>query len=163
MVKIDLDEIQAIMKKGKSIEEIVSSFDWKEFENLVAEIFKANGFFVKKNLRFKTVNRYEIDILAVDSNVAFAADCKEWSRGRDKKSGLKNAVEKQEERAKHLKNFVRGNPIAQKSLRLHKQEIFPLIVTWFQEDLQRHNHSLIVPVWKLNSFLIQEDNFVSIE
>lgn len=152
-----------MIKNGKNIEEIILNFDWKEFENLVAEIFKANGFFVKTNLRFKTVKRYEIDILAVDGEVVFAVDCKEWGRGRYKKSGLKNAVEKQEERVKQLKNFIKSNPIAQKSFRVHKQEIFPMIVTWLQEDLQKHDHSFIVPVWKLNSFLLHEDNFISIE
>jgi D-lyxose ketol-isomerase len=162
-MNMSLDDVQVMMAGGRSIEEIISDFDWREFESLVAGIFEANGFFVRKNLRFKTANRYEIDVFAVSDVVAFAVDCKEWGKGRDKRSGLRSAVVRQEERVEHLKRFVKGNPIAQKNLHVHKQQILPLVVTWLQEDLQMHNGSLIVPVWKLNSFLLHAESFSSTE
>jgi len=153
--KIDLDDIKKQLTSGKTIEEIIENFDWKEFEGLVAEIFIAHGFHVKKNVRFKTSRRYEIDVLAVRDDVVLAVDCKEWSRGRYKLSGLRLAADNQKARVENLKKFLKSNLIARKSLKVNKQEIVPLVVTWLQEDLQQHNDSAIVPVWKLNSFLLQ--------
>lgn len=158
MKKINLDDIKLQLENGKTIEEVIAKFDWKEFESLVAEIFRSNGFFVRKNLRFKTGRRYEIDVFAVNGETAFAVDCKEWSRGRHKKSSLKSASSAQEERARQLGRFLRNNPIAKKGLKIGSQKILPLVVTWLQEELQWHNESAIVPVWKLNSFLLQSEN-----
>ena len=167
--KIDLKNIQKKLESGRTIEEIIADFDWKEFEGLVAEIFVANGFYVRRNLRFKTTRRYEIDVLAVRGDVVFAVDCKEWSRGRYKDSGLRAAVESHEERANHLKKFLKNNLIARKSLKIDvaKQEVMPIVVTWLQEGIERHSESMIVPVWKLNSFLnyllLQSESFAYTE
>lgn len=163
MSEINPDDIQQKLHSGKTIEEIIADFDWKEFESLVAEIFSANGFFVKKNLRFKTNRRYEIDVLAVNKEVAFAVDCKEWGRGRYKTSGLRISTENQVMRAENLKKFLKNNPIARKRLKIENQEILPILVTWLQEDLQKHNNSLIIPVWKLNNFLLRAESFLSTE
>ena len=107
------------------------------------------------------MRRHEIDVIAVRGQTVFAVDCKEWGKGRYKAFGLRKASEKQEQRAISLKKFLKNNPIAQKRLKISKQEILPIVVTWLQEDLQKHNGSLIVPVWKLNSFLLQAEKFLS--
>jgi len=158
--QINLEDVKKELKSGKAIEEIVDAFNWKEFENFVAEIFVANGFFVKKNLRFKTKKRHEIDVLAVTNEIAFAVDCKEWGKGRYKSSSLKTAVIEQEKRVKHLKNFLKNNSIARKTLKIDKQEILSVVVTWLQEDLQKHNSSFIIPVWKLNNFLVDVELYL---
>jgi Holliday junction resolvase-like predicted endonuclease len=153
---MELEQIRKKLLAGKIIEEIAENIDWKEFEELVKKIFEENDFKVKRNFRFKTDSRYEIDVLAIGSNKILCVDCKQWSLGRNKKSGLKSAVKKQEKRKIELRNFLGKNIIAKKMLKIEtkKQEFHSLIVTLFQEDLIKENETFIVPLWKLNSFLV---------
>ena len=82
-------------------------------------------------------------------------DCKQWGKGRYKKTGLKYSVKEQKERANQLKNFLKNNPIAQTKLKIKKTtKLIPLIVTWFEEDLLEHENVFIIPVWKFNQFLL---------
>ena len=161
MSKINLDDIQQKLSSGKTIEEIISNFDWKEFESLVADIFLTNGFSVKRNFRFKTSRRFEIDVIAVDKEVVFVVDCKEWGKGRYKTSGLRAATDNQDNRVENLKKFLKNNLIAKRRLKIERQEFVSVLVTWLQEELERHNNSLIIPVWKLNSFLLHTESFLS--
>jgi Holliday junction resolvase-like predicted endonuclease len=152
---MELEQIRKYILSGKPIEEIVEKFNWQEFEQLVAKIHEDNNFLVKRNFRFKTSRRFEIDVVAVKSNFILCADCKEWSRGRYKKSGLVGAARKQEERVKQLGKFLKANLLARKSLKLGSNyKIYPSVVTWLQEDLIKENETFVIPVWKLNSFLV---------
>jgi Holliday junction resolvase-like predicted endonuclease len=152
---MELEQIRKHVLSGKSIEEIIKKFNWQEFEQLVAKIHENNNFLVKQNFRFKTGRRYEIDVIAVKNNFVLCVDCKEWSRGRYKKSGLVGAVKKQEERVNQLERFLKANLLARKSLKLDSNyQIHPAIVTWLQEDLIKENNTFVIPVWKLNSFLV---------
>lgn len=154
-----LEEIRKDMLKGKPLEEVLENFNWKEFEDTVAEIFAINGFKIKKNFRFKTSKRYEIDVIAVKDEHVLCVDCKEWGRGRYKKTSLIYAVEKQEKRTKEFRKFLNKNLIARSSIGIKNQSLEPLIVTLFQEDLIKEKEVFIVPVWKLNSFLIEIEKF----
>jgi Holliday junction resolvase-like predicted endonuclease len=159
---MELEKIKKELLKGRTIEEILENFDWKDFEKTVSEIFLANNFKVKQNFIFKTKRRYEIDVLAIDERFIFCVDCKEWSRGRYKKTGLKYAAKDQEERLKQIKKFLKKNLIARQSMKidLEKQKFYPFIVTLFEEDLLKENETLFVPVWKLNSFLLNMEKFL---
>lgn len=158
---MDLEQIRKCILSGKPIEEIIESFDWQEFEQLVAEIFENNNFRVKQNFRFKTKRRYEIDILAVGNKIVLCVDCKEWGSGRYKRAGLVRAAKKQEERVKQLKKFLKTNLIARQTLQLDLYcKIYPAIVTWLQEDLVKENNAFVVPVWKLNSFLVEINSYL---
>ena len=157
---IDLEEIKAAALEGKQLEEILQKFNWKEFEEFVAEIFRNNGFRVKQNFRFKTKNRYEIDLLAISNRHVLCIDCKEWGRGRYKKSGLKQAAGKQEKRLKEFRKFIKKNLIAKKMLKISQDSNFyTLIVTLFEEDLLKENETIVVPAWKLNAFLIDMNSY----
>ncbi len=157
---MDLREIRKLVLSGKPLEEILEKIDWKEFEGMVSEIFERNGFTVNRNVRFKTRKRYEIDLVAV-RGVVLCVDCKEWGRGRYKKAGLKHAAGKQEERTKKMKRFLKGNPIAQDKLKITpKDEFYTLIVTLLEEELIKEGNALIIPVWKLNSFLAELENYI---
>lgn len=153
---IKLDQIKQRVLGGEEIEEILEEIDWKEFEEFVAEILKKHGFKTHLNFRFKTKKRYEVDVLAVKGNLSLLIDCKYWKRGRYKKTELKYAVENQEKRVEELKNFLGDNLNLQKQLELflNNVKLIPLIVTWFEEDLLKYEETLIVPVWKLNHFLL---------
>ena len=155
-----LEEVEKFLKEGKQIEEAVRNFDWKEFESLVKEIFESHDFKVKRNFRFKTKKRFEIDLIAMNPTKVFCVDCKEWGRGRNKISALKKAVEMQEDRVRQLEKFLKTNPIASRMLKIDgKLEFLPLIVTWLEEDLKKESETMVVPVWKLNSFLANPENY----
>lgn len=148
------------LSKRKDLEEIIKDFDWKTFEKIVAHIFEMNGFKVKTNFRFKTSRRFEIDVIAISDLYVFCVECKEWGRGRQKTSGLKKAVEMQEVRMRELKKSLNHNPIASKMLKIAKQNFFSLIVTWHEEELIKESSTLVVPIWKLNEFIRNFENYI---
>jgi len=153
-----IEEAENFLRDGKTIEEFVEKIDWKNFERFVREIFSANEFNSISNFRFKTKSRFEIDVIAAKNNIVFLIDCKEWDKGRYKNSGLKKAAEDQIVRTKEFENFFRKNPIAKSKLKANSDaKVVPIVVTWYQEGVSQYQSCFIVPVWKLNSFLIGYD------
>jgi hypothetical protein len=158
---LDLDEIKKRIIEGETIEKIIKDIDWKEFEKLVVSILKNHDFKSFHSFRFKTESRFEIDILSIKEKIILAIDCKQWNKGRYKKSGLKNAAKSQRERVKQLKKFLKGNIITKEKLKLKKNMKFlPLIVTWYEEDLVKYDDILIVPIWKFNQFLLSLSEYI---
>ena len=158
---LELEKIKSEIFSGKPLEEVLEGIDWREFENFVSEIFSKNDYSVKRNFRFKTSRRYEIDLIASRRNLTFCVDCKNWRGGRNKKSGIILAIEKQYLRVQELLKFIRKNLIAKKILTFEERpKVLPLIVTLLQEDVLEENGVFVVPVWKLNSFLLEVENFV---
>jgi Holliday junction resolvase-like predicted endonuclease len=153
-----LEEVEHFLLQGRNIEEFVEKIDWKEFETFVKEIFSANGFKPFSNFRFKTSRRFEIDIVATKNNFIFVVDCKEWDKGRYKNSGLKKAAKDQIQRTNEFENFLSKNPIAQNRFAVSANaKIVPILVTWYDEMICEHENCFVIPVWKLNSFLIGYD------
>jgi hypothetical protein len=102
-----------------------------------------------------------VDILAIRRNLVFCVDCKRWSGGRYKKSGIKRSVEEQEKRTNLIKNIIDKNPILRKTLKIESNpEVKPLIITLMEEDLTKEKNTFIVPVFKLNSFLLEIENYL---
>jgi hypothetical protein len=158
---INLEEIEQRIRKGEEIEKIVEEIDWKEFEELVMSILEEHDFQAYHNFRFKTDKLYEIDVLGVKRNLILGIDCKRWNKGRYKKSGLKNAVKAQKERVKQLKRILEENIMTRDVLDIsEKLKTIPLIVTWFEEDLMEHDGVFIIPVWKLNQFLLSLSEYI---
>jgi Holliday junction resolvase-like predicted endonuclease len=147
---MDLEEIKAKIR-GKSIEEVLATFDWKGFEDFVAEVFAENGFRVERRVRFKTDKRYEIDIIATRLKIAICADCKHWSRGRYKTSGLKTAALNQEKRVEELKKLRKE---------FKHLNCYPALITLFEEGVVKEHETFIIPVWKLNSFLCSLESYL---
>jgi Holliday junction resolvase-like predicted endonuclease len=141
---MELEEIEEMIRKGKTVEEILSAIDWREFEEKVEEIFKRHNFKTRRNFRFKTSKRFEVDIVAEKRDLVFIVDCKHWGKGRYKTYPLKKAAEKQMERAKAIKQtFLACN-----------RRIIPIIITLFDECVYEFEGVFIVPVFKLNAFLL---------
>lgn len=157
---ISLPEIKQRILEGERIEEIIEEIDWREFEELVSEIFQKHDFKTYHNFRFKTKRRYEIDIIAVRNDIILLIDCKQWSKGRYKKSALKQAVKTQVQRTREFEKFLKNNLIARKKLRIKSEKFIPLIITWLEENLIEHKNTFIIPVWKLNLFLLNLSSYV---
>lgn len=146
------------------IEEILELSTWKDFESFIEEILKEHDFTTAKNIRFReaiTNKLFEIDVLAVSYNFGFAIDCKKWKHRAGKRSSLRKAALMQKKRTIALKNirdkFLKIdiiNEINKKNLK-----IFPLIVTWANEDIDIIEGIPIVPVSKFNQYILKFDEF----
>lgn len=152
---VDLQKLERKVLRGGRLEETLEDFDWKEFERTVGEIFRQNDFRVRKNFRFKTKRRYENDLIAIRNEIVICADCKRWAAHREKSWGIVKAAKEQEKRTAELKKFVRVNPIARDLMKIPEATFVPMIVTLYQENLLRKGKTFVVPVKKLNSFLLE--------
>ena len=45
------------------------------------------------------------------------------------------------------------------SMKAGEYSIYPLIVTWLVEDIEIHNGVPIIPIFKLNSFVLSFDQY----
>jgi Holliday junction resolvase-like predicted endonuclease len=158
---IDIEKIKDKILKGEQIENIVGKIDWKKFEKIAMEILIKHDFNTIQNFRFKTERKFEIDILASDKNNVLVIDCKHWNRGRYKKTSLKYAVEEQKHRLEELKKFIKNNSVAKNKFQINeKTKFIPLIITWFEEDLLKHENTFIIPIWKFNEFLLNISEYI---
>jgi len=151
---IDLEKIGREIRKGKDIEDIIEQIDWKEFENLCSKILEENGWKTKSNFRFKTDKRYEIDILAEKGNRNLLIDCKHWGLRPGKSTQLKYAAQKQIERASELSK-IKFLDKTNKKMNTH-----PIIITLLQEDIISEQNVFVVPLFKLNAFLLEIENYL---
>jgi hypothetical protein len=170
--RFDLGGLGEQLLKGEDIENVMERFDWREFEAAVAEVFLENGFSVSRNFRFKTSRRYEVDVVASKTingvSHVMSVDCKRWSTGRYKATGIRIALNEQEERTLELQKFVNINPIAQHGLRIRQTNVFhAAIITLFEENIvpqledlddfeDADKSSVVIPIVKLNNFLNSE-------
>ena len=134
---MDFSEI----KDYESLGEFLDKSSWQNFEKLVGYVFEQNDYKVKVNFvkMLQGRIRRQYDVIAENFKNLFVVDCKMWGNGRYKSSALKDAAETHVERCKHLET---------------DKEIVPLIVTSNNEDVQFHEEVVIVPIDKLNNFLI---------
>lgn len=158
----DLEKISRQVNRGKKMEDAVGKFDWKDFESIVGDIFRENGFSVRNNFRFKTKRRWEMDLVAVRGEDVMCVDCKRWSNGRQKAWSLRKAAGDQSQRTGELGKFVRSNPIARGIMRIPAGRFVPLVVTLHEEELLRERGTFVVPLRKLNTFLVEFDGISDI-
>jgi hypothetical protein len=138
-----------ILKDVNSIGELESiseNVSWQDFERLVSEIFEAHGYCVDVNTVHtkkseEILKRAQYDIIARRSGRVIVADCKHWNCKRYKISALKNAVRDHIKRCEFLREKT-------------GDEVKPIIVSLFQEDIRFHENVPIVPVTSLNDFLL---------
>lgn len=158
---MDLEQIKDRVSQGELIEKIIEGIDWKEFEKVVGDILRTHEFNVYNSFRFKTKKNYEIDVIGVKQNIILCIDCKRWKGGRYKNSGLKNAISKQKKRVSEFIKFLKKNPNGKKffGVEIKKMKLVPFIVTWLEEDLKMYDNVVVVPVWKLNEFLLNINEY----
>lgn len=150
----DLKKIERKILRGNKITETIGKFDWKDFEKIISDIFRQNDFIVKNNFRFKTGRRWENDLIAVRSNLVFCVDCKRWSDGREKRWDLAKAAKEQQKRTRELEKFVKLNPIARNIMGISIDSFVSMIVTLHEENILKQGKTYVVPVNKLNSFIL---------
>ncbi len=129
--------VLTMVELGLDIYEASWWLTWGEFEKLASLILIENGFNTVLNFRFKyREKRYEVDLIAWKFRYMYIIDCKQWfHKGKYK---LKQAAEKQEERAKALSNLYAGNHF----------RLYPVILSVYNMDNAKG-----VPIVPLEKFL----------
>ena len=151
---MDIESMEKELKKGRDIEDLLDRIGWKEFEGFCSRVLEEHDWRVQKNFRFKSGRRYEIDILAKKGSRILAIDCKHWGIRPGKATQLRYAAEMQAERASELSRINMLDSFGKKT------EFHPLIVTLLQEDINEESGVWIVPVFKLNNFLLNADEYL---
>lgn len=150
---------------GAVMEDVIELLTWKDFESFVAYILSENGFRCVESFRRRgneTVKGMEIDVVGVRGGTIIAADAKMWGVRNYKSSALKTAAENQKERTKRLTGLM--DKLGEKlgGLARGTYSLIPIIVTWLVEEVQLHDGVPIVPVFKLNSFIINFDAYLDL-
>lgn len=158
--RIDL-AMQAV-EYGVDVAEVVELLTWKDFEGFVAGILVANGFQCTESYRRRGTNLtqgMEIDVIGVRGRLALSIDAKMWNIRSGKATALRTAAEKQKQRTIEL--AIQLNQLSKKikSMKPGKYEFIPIIVTWLVEEVEIHEGIPLVPVFKLNSFLLSFDQY----
>ncbi len=155
------------VERGVEIESVAMALTWKDFERLVAGILEENGYACVESFRRRgtsSLKGMEIDVIGHAGRRIVCVDAKMWNVRGGKASALGTAALRQKERTQRLVELL---PSLSARLRLShgKYHLVPAVVTWLVEDLEIFDGVPVVPVFKLNTFLIEldaeEDAFVS--
>ena len=160
VMRIDL--AKRAVREGASISEIIDLLTWKDFEGFVASILSENTFRCVESYRRRgnsLKHGMEIDVIGVKGDIIISIDAKMWSIRSGKTSALKTAAEKQKKRTLELSEELdklskKMGALAEKTYRL-----FPVIVTWLVEEVELHEGVPVVPIFKLNSFILDLDQY----
>jgi len=137
-MKNKLKTALSAIKSGAPIEEASRDVDWKDFEDLVAEILESKNFEVIRNFRMRKPIM-EIDVVGMHLDVAVLIDCKHWKRMTN--SALEKIVRRQIDRVKHY--VVNTDEVV----------AAPVIVTLYQEETKFVSKVPIVPIVQFSSFI----------
>jgi len=142
---------------GANVEEVIRHMNWKDFEGLVAQILVENHYNCVESFRRRgnaEIKGMEIDVIGLKNKTLLVIDAKMWGVRSGKASALRTAIDKQKERTVRLSNQL--DRLAKKMIKLKvgTYELIPIMVTWLVEDVEIHQGVPVVPVFKLNSFLL---------
>ncbi len=136
---------------GANIKSVALALNWREFEEICADAFRANGYEVYRSFRFRVWKKYyEIDVIGVRRPLVVCVDCKRWSIGRF--SLLHKCAEQHYAKIEHLSK----NRTARFKLKLDswsKIVFIPVILTVHEDRMSIYRGIPIVPLFKFNSFL----------
>lgn len=145
--------IEAI-KQGSDPQRTCRFLEWKEFENMAAAAFEANGYTVRRNFHFKAADdrRWEIDLIARKQPRIVCVDCKHWQHGWSRAS-IEKTVNAQAERTKALAESLQKFTDMLGLSRWTSATLIPIIIALTTSTLKIHNDTPVVPVLQLQSFI----------
>ncbi|MFX1560018.1 MAG: hypothetical protein ACFFBL_05485 [Promethearchaeota archaeon] len=156
------------VQQGASIGNVVAFLTWKDFEGFVASILTANSFQCVESFRRRgnsLMHGMEIDVIGVKGGTIIAVDAKMWGTRSGKASALRTAAERQKTRTQELSVELERLSKKLGGLAMKEYHLFPVIVTWLVEEVELHDGVPVVPIFKLNSFILDfyqyEDLIVS--
>lgn len=134
------------LKNGANILDVCNTLHWHDFELFTSEIMRLHGYVVFNNYRLKKPTR-EIDVIGIKSKNALLFDCKHWKKTAT--HCLDDVIKKQKQRSFLFKQKTDYKV----------ENIFPIIITFLPYKSLFIDDVPIVSVNKLNSFLLDFDNY----
>ncbi len=134
------------IKTISDLEKLSHQVKWQYFEKLAAFIFSENGFDARQNVIVKGgESKRQFDVIAKGNGITFLVECKKWKSQSDRAAHLRSAVTKHMERCIYYSE-------------LHPDEkTFPILVPLLDDDVNIEKGVPIVPIMKLNAFLLEID------
>jgi len=157
-----IDLARRAVKEGANIADVVQLLTWKDFEGFVASILSENSFRCVESYRRRgnsAMHGMEIDVIGVKGDIIISIDAKMWSTRSGKASALKTAAEKQKKRTLELTEELEKLSKKMGTLAERVYRTFPVLVTWLVEEVEIHEGVPVVPVFKLNSFILDLDQY----
>jgi hypothetical protein len=148
--------VEAVVN-GVDLELVCRVLGSREFEDMAAEVFRANCFTTHTRFVFShSKKRQEIDVIAKRDSATICADCKHWRRGLSKWQLLQVAM-KQVERTEGLVREIGRYGKKLKISSNHSAYFMPMILTLTENRSRLVEGVPIVPVLALRSFLHEFD------
>lgn len=135
--------LKHIVGSGVSLESIFGAVNWRGFERIIAEVFRAKGFRVTEHFRFslRKVTR-EIDVLVETPRLFISIECKKWVR---RNYNIRSACRLQLERSRLLSRYL----VEEKNIR---KGVYPVMITFLDSETRVLSGCLVLPVWKIGEF-----------
>lgn len=146
---------------GLSYDRLVKYINWHEFEEFVSNVFSQLGWDVYKGYTHIKVDRFQIDIIALNTNLSLSVfvECKHWKRLNTLYTSIHRIVKEHLNRIdKYLKNceWVRLNINKLKDVKY----IAPMMVVLYDLPIKIVNGVPIVPVPRLVDFVVNIDVYI---
>lgn len=146
--------VNKAISSGISLEQVIETLHWKEFESFCLMVLDHHEFSAIHNYYFSfRKKRYEIDVIGMKKPLIFAIDAKKWKTGQA--SALKVVVKNQINRVRAFSKSLFKSKTRQKlNLSNWKQaKIIPIIVTSKMYEIKIFERIPIIPFFKLNGFI----------
>ncbi len=145
---------------GADPENVSKSLGWLEFEELVARVFRENGYNTKSRYRFKAEGRrWEIDVLATSYPYIICAECKHYTSGMGNSTArniIETHIEKTEVMSQHIAEVA-------KKIGVHKWKnavLVPITLTLSPTKMNIYRRMPSVSVLTLPSFLSEFQGYL---
>lgn len=147
--------VESLLAYGFTAEYLASFFTWRDFEAFSDNVLARHGYSSLRNFRFsRGGRRFEVDILALKKPLILCVECKHYKKPKTAILS-KQSIERHIERAKALAESMAGLTLSIGVSGWGRLKVIPLIITLMQEGI--HKGVPVVPVFKLNSFLLELD------
>ena len=153
--------IHKAINAGITLEQIIESLHWREFESFCLLVFDYNEYHTYQNFYFtQNKKRYEIDVVAIQQPFIFAVDAKKWKTGHS--GALKTMVNNQNQRVKDFATSLHNRKIREKLALMNWKhaKIIPMIITSKMYEIKIFQKIPILPFFKLNQFLIEYHRYL---
>jgi hypothetical protein len=145
---------------GADSEKVSKSLGWLEFEELVARVFRENGYNTRSRYRFKAEGRrWEIDVLATSYPYVICAECKHYTSGMGNSTArniIEIHIEKTEVLSKHIEEVTKK--IGVQSWK--KAVLVPITLTLSPTRMNIYRRMPSVSVLTLPSFLSEFQGYL---
>jgi len=138
---------------GGDLERVSKSLGWMEFEELVARVFRENGYNTRSRYRFKAEGRrWEIDVLATSYPYIICAECKHYTSGMSNnvaRSIVETHIKKAEVMSRHFGDLSKRIGVQGWKTAI----VIPITLTLSPTRLSFYRRTPCVSVFTLPSFL----------